>query len=247
VYWTSSNNAVASVSSSGLVNALKAGTAVITVTTEEGGFQDTCAVSIVNSLDELNYKYSIVGSTAVITQYKGTGSSATVPSYLGGCPVTAIGNGCFANCTALVRVYIPINIASIAADAFSGCTNLQFVYFSGNAPEIVSGGAGGSGDRLSASPFGAGVTVYYRAGTTGWDNSTWYDKAAGIVPGDLNGSGILDMSDAVIFVQRLAQGGAAVYTQTEFASADIVRDGAVNMSDIVKLVQALANSSIVLY
>lgn len=84
-------------------------------------------------------------------------------------------------------------------------------------------------------------------GTTGWDNSVWNDKAAGIVPGDISGDSVFNMIDAVAFVQRLAQGGAAIYTEEEFISADIVRDGAVNMIDIVKMVQALANSSIILY
>ena len=46
VYWTSSNSAVASVSSYGQVTARAAGTADITVTTEDGGKTATCSVTV---------------------------------------------------------------------------------------------------------------------------------------------------------------------------------------------------------
>jgi len=45
--WSSSNNAVATVSQSGTVQAVATGTATITVTTRDGGHQDTCTVTVV--------------------------------------------------------------------------------------------------------------------------------------------------------------------------------------------------------
>lgn len=45
VMWTSSDPAVATVSSTGVVTAMKSGTAVITVTTNDGGYADTCTVT----------------------------------------------------------------------------------------------------------------------------------------------------------------------------------------------------------
>ena len=48
VTWTSSEPTIASVSSAGLVTGLKAGNATITVTTVDGGFTDTCEVSVHN-------------------------------------------------------------------------------------------------------------------------------------------------------------------------------------------------------
>ncbi len=44
--WTSSDSATASVDENGTVTALAVGTAVITVTSEEGGFTDTCTVTV---------------------------------------------------------------------------------------------------------------------------------------------------------------------------------------------------------
>ena len=44
--WTSNNNSIASVGADGLVTAISAGTATITVKTEDGGFAATCAVYV---------------------------------------------------------------------------------------------------------------------------------------------------------------------------------------------------------
>ena len=49
VSWSSSNNSVASVSASGAVTGLTEGTAVITATSNEGGFTDTITVQVVSS------------------------------------------------------------------------------------------------------------------------------------------------------------------------------------------------------
>jgi len=49
VTWTSSNKAIATVSSTGLVTALKTGTTIITVKTKDGGFTATCEVVVKKS------------------------------------------------------------------------------------------------------------------------------------------------------------------------------------------------------
>ena len=46
VTWTSDDTAVATVSADGLVTAVQAGTATITVTTEDGGKTATCRVTV---------------------------------------------------------------------------------------------------------------------------------------------------------------------------------------------------------
>ncbi len=46
VTWSSSDTDVATVSTGGTVTAVAAGTATITITTEDGGFTDTCAVTV---------------------------------------------------------------------------------------------------------------------------------------------------------------------------------------------------------
>ena len=56
VTWTSNNTSVATVSSSGLVTAQANGTATITVTTADGGYTDTCVVTVTsNPTKEITY------------------------------------------------------------------------------------------------------------------------------------------------------------------------------------------------
>ncbi|MBQ2697310.1 MAG: Ig-like domain-containing protein, partial [Clostridia bacterium] len=55
VSWSSSDPAVADVSQSGQVTARQAGTATVTVTTEDGGWKDTCLVTVTQSAGELRY------------------------------------------------------------------------------------------------------------------------------------------------------------------------------------------------
>ena len=46
VYWTSSDSSIATVDNSGKVTAIKAGSATVTVTTEDGGKTATCSVTV---------------------------------------------------------------------------------------------------------------------------------------------------------------------------------------------------------
>ena len=55
VTWTSSNNNVATVDANGLVTAKSAGTAIITVTTADGGKTATCTIAVVAALTDAIY------------------------------------------------------------------------------------------------------------------------------------------------------------------------------------------------
>ena len=79
-----------------------------------------------------------------------------------------IGASAFAY-TRLTKVNIPGSVASIGDGAFSNCTKLVSVYFTGNAPS------------LGSSVFYAdNATVYYLPDTTGW-GSTFGGLPAGLV------------------------------------------------------------------
>ncbi len=72
VSWESSDNTIATVTSAGLVTAVKAGSATITVTTEDGSFTATCSLTITNvdvtgvSLNKTSTSIS-VGETETLT------------------------------------------------------------------------------------------------------------------------------------------------------------------------------------
>ena len=93
VNWTSSNTSVATVSANGLVSAVALGTATITVTTIDGGFTETCLITVcgANMLSNSNFDYEGGGwrtydpnnySTTYWTseKYEGTGCMRLTPN-----------------------------------------------------------------------------------------------------------------------------------------------------------------------
>ncbi len=72
------------------------------------------------------FQYQLInGGTAVeITGFNSTFTSAAIPSVIAGKPVTSIGEGAFANCTALTTVTIPNSVIKIGAEAFQNCYSL---------------------------------------------------------------------------------------------------------------------------
>ena len=69
VLWTSSNSSVAAVDQEGNVSAVSAGTAVITVTTVENSFTDTCQVTVRQGVTSISL------SSSALTVYTGEGAS----------------------------------------------------------------------------------------------------------------------------------------------------------------------------
>lgn len=154
--------------------------------TSQSSTDSTSAQSGTGSTDD--YDYSFEGQEITITRYRSNNRSGVVviPTTIDGKRVTKIGNGAFdiginnnviesviipngvteigiyafRFCHGLTSITIPKSVTSIGFDAFAE-TNISSVYFEGNAPS-------GTGTRYSGD-----YKVYYKAGTTGWDNEIW--------------------------------------------------------------------------
>ena len=64
------------------------------------------------------YTYTVYGGEAEITGYTGPGGDITIPTTLGGNPVTVIFVSAFAFCTSLTSVTIPNSVTTIGYSAF---------------------------------------------------------------------------------------------------------------------------------
>ncbi len=83
----------------------------------------TLTLEIVN----VEWSYSITDGAATVTGAVPAKGHLTIPSTLGGCPVTSIASGAFAFCSNLTGVTLPASVTSIEDRAFKGCTNLSAV------------------------------------------------------------------------------------------------------------------------
>jgi len=111
ITWASDNESAATIDSSGVVTGVSAGTATITVTTVDGGFTDTCTVTV--------GCFTFDSSTNTITDYDVTcgGLDVVIPSAIGGVAVVNIGDSAFKE-KVLNSVIIPDSVITIGDSAF---------------------------------------------------------------------------------------------------------------------------------
>jgi hypothetical protein len=133
-----------------------------------------------------DYEFTTNNGTITITRYTGPGGDVVIPDTINGLPVTGIGIDAFFICTKLTTVSIPDSVTVIGYHAFGWCfylntvmigrnvseiegmafttamglssTNLQSIYFLGDAPNIVADAFRGND----------GATVYYLPWADGW-------------------------------------------------------------------------------
>lgn len=98
-----------------------------------------------------------VVSGGVLTEYKGSGGSVTVPSKIGSSSVTSIGSGAFSGNTSLISVSLPVGVKKIGQEAFADCTALTSVLLPSTL-ESVGAGAFYGCSSLGSVNIPSGVT-----------------------------------------------------------------------------------------
>ena len=88
------------------------------------------------ALTEGGYTYTVSGGNATITKCSNASGEVTVPTTLGGYPVTAIYSAAFQNCTGLTSIIIPDGIISLGGRTFIGCSSLTNVTIGNTVTEI---------------------------------------------------------------------------------------------------------------
>jgi hypothetical protein len=133
-----------------------------------------------------DYTYTVTDATAQITGYTGAGGVVTVPSALGGVPVTNIGDDAFVDWTGtgLTSISIPQGITSIGNTAFWGCKGLTTISIPQGVISIGNG-AFSSCTGLTSISFNSPTTTIYDDANTipeatqiiGYEPSTAKDYA----------------------------------------------------------------------
>ncbi len=138
-------------------------------------------------------------NTVTVTGYTGFGGAVTIPSTIGGLPVTAIGASAFAESTTLIIITVPASVTFIGNNAFSGCANLAGVFFIGNAPAL----------GMNVFTGAANSVVYYRPGTTGW-GTTFGGRPAVLQPFTFT----VNSDDTITITGYSGPGGAVAIPST---------------------------------
>lgn len=106
-----------------------------------------------------------VVSGGVLTEYKGSGGSVTVPSKIGSSSVTSIGSGAFSGNTSLISVSLPVGVKKIGQEAFADCTALTCVSLPSTLESV------GAGAFYGCSSFGS---VNIPSGVTSLGDDAFY-------------------------------------------------------------------------
>ena len=130
------------------------------------------------------YTYTVTAGEAQITKYTGTGGVVTIPSTLGGAPVTSIGFNAFYNCTGLTSISLPQGVTSIGQNAFFYCQSLTSISIPQRVASIGVGAFTGC-TGLTTITFNSAITTIYDSADTipaatkiiGYDPSTAKDYA----------------------------------------------------------------------
>lgn len=76
---------------------------------------------------EGDYEYTMTDGEVIITKYTGEGGNVTIPSTLGGLPVTTIGSFAILNASTIESIVIPEGVTTILGQAFAGCSMKKIV------------------------------------------------------------------------------------------------------------------------
>ena len=152
--------------------------------------------------------------------------------------MTKIGTYAFRNCSGLKTVTLGRGLTTLGGDAFNGCNAIETVISRSEiAPSM-------SGVNCFTSTVYNNATLYIPIGATEDYQLTdyWYkfvnmvEKDLDVIPGDVDGDGMLTISDVTDLIDLLLSGGGA-------GSADVDGDGNVTIADVTELIDKLLSGN----
>ncbi len=213
---------------------------------------------IVNGTEETKGIWTYIfnnGTVAISKVDKSVSGGIVIPSELGGCPVTSITDGAFAGCTELTGVTIPESVKKLGQSAFSGCTGLTSISLPDSLTLIGSyaffGCAELSEITIPSSVTSIGESAFFicdkltincvsgsYAETYARENNIPFVSSGELVLGDVNGDGIVDISDSMMILYHVA--GKKPLSDEQLLSCDINRDNIVDIVDAMRVLYFVA-------
>ena len=143
-------------------------------------------------------------SEAISTYTKG---AVTIPSTLGGCPVTSIGDYAFYDCSGLTSVTIPSSVTSIGGYAFYNCSGLTSVTIPSSVTSI--GDYAFYDCDMLATVYVAKGDVDRVKGLYSWPSRvTFVEIERAVVPADVTGGKELVIEETWVTDELVARFGA---------------------------------------
>ena len=229
VAWTSSDAAVVEVNEDGTVTAKGKGTAIITVTTNDGAKTSSCAVKVKATLDYTAH----------------TGDTVSLPITLDDCNKLAGLSGTIAydeSLLTLQSISPKVGFALFSSgDSFVAVTKdgmgLDGTVIVGYVVFTVK--ADLPDDVLTYVTFPTEAITAYDQTTeiVHTEISSIALTIMGVPPmaGDVNLDGVIDLADAIMLMQYVS--GSLELTPKQLKAADVNTDGAVNVGDVIIIMQ----------
>ena len=154
------------------------------------------------------------------------------------CTVETISPRAFDGCSSMESITIPGTVTYIDGRVFANCTGLRRIVCEGTTPNPISDYAFKS--DISYSIYdNATLFVPYEAITDYCNHRVWGKffrvvPFIGAGPGDVNGDGVVNISDVTSLINMLLSGGDSM---PEYV--DVSGDGKVSIGDVTTLINML--------
>ena len=89
------------------------------------GYADSTVTGTVYSIGGLDVPVPFTVENGILTRYHGVRRELSVPEYVNGQRITAVGEEAFRGCQFIEKVRLPETVTALGASAFADCTNLR--------------------------------------------------------------------------------------------------------------------------
>ena len=185
---------------------------------------------------------TLANDTAEISAYTTDLEKGFIPKSIDGTPVSRIGDSAFRNCGTLKLLTLPDGITSIGEKAFSSCSKLERIVIPESATAISSNAFEGCQNVTICGIMNSYAERFAMLAGLPFENIGDITPD-GTVVGDLNGNLKLDVTDATVMQQLLAEsldGEFDLNDPATFAYVDVNDDGKVDINDVTELQRFLS-------